>query len=66
MGISSEVRLAAIIPANRATSNGSPLGFLGSCFSTARFSATNALAIASRRVGTLGETSTIRALPDLS
>ena len=35
MGISSEVRLAAMIPARRATSSGSPLGFFGSAFSTA-------------------------------
>jgi len=66
MGIRSEVRLAAMIPASRATSSGSPLGFFGNAFSTDDFSATKALAAASRLVACLVETSTILARPDLS
>src|SRR5208283_4235578 len=48
IGISSEVRFAAIIPAIRATSSGSPLGFEGSDRSTLFFIRTNALASAAR------------------
>ena len=50
MGINSEVRLAAMIPARRATSSGSPLGFFAA-LETAGGMRTNALASASRRVG---------------
>ena len=66
MGISSEVRLAAWMPAIRATSSGSPLGFCGSARSTLRLMATNACASASRNVGLLSDTSTIDARPAAS
>src|SRR5260370_41701947 len=63
MGIKSEVRLAAMIPAMRATSSGSPLGLLGRAFSTAGFMRTKTLASASRLVGALPGTVTIPAPP---
>ena len=66
MGISSAVRLAAMMPATRATSSGSPLGFCGSARMTARPIATKARASASRSVGGLAETSTIDARPAAS
>src|SRR5579883_1751732 len=62
MGINSEVRFAAWIPANRATSRGLPFGLLGSAVITSADSATKAEA--SRRVGDLALTSTIFASPD--
>src|SRR3984957_6701 len=61
MGMSSDVRLAAWIPAMRATSSGLPLGFFGSALRTAFERATNAEAVASRRVAGLALTSTMRA-----
>ncbi len=66
MGISSDVRFAAMIPAIRATSSGSPLGFEGSARSTLFFIRTNALASATRAVFVFSETSTIRARPRAS
>ena len=54
MGISSAVRFAAIIPAVRATSSGSPLGFFASARNTAGDIRTKALASASRAVRALG------------
>ena len=66
MGIRSEVRLAAAIPAMRATSRGSPLGFLGSFFSTEGRIFTQAWAVAVRLVSFLAETSTMLARPFLS
>src|SRR5947209_19889402 len=63
IGINSAVRLAAVMPANRATSRGLPLGFLGSSFNTLDDMATKAEASASRRVALLAETSTIVARP---
>ena len=64
MGIRSAVRFAAIIPASRATSSGSPLGFLGKTLRTLGFKTTKALASASRFVGDFAETSTIRDRPE--
>ena len=61
IGINSEVRFAAMIPAVRATSRGSPFGFCGKARSTAGDIITNALASASRAVRALEDTSTIRA-----
>ncbi len=52
MGIRSDVRFAAMIPASRATSSGSPLGFFGNARSTTGFILTKALASASRRLST--------------
>ena len=63
IGIRSEVRFAAMIPAVRATSSGSPLGFFGSARRTTGVIATNALASASRAVRGFADTSTIRAWP---
>ncbi len=63
IGIRSEVFFAAIIPANRATSNGSPFGFCGSARSTASFNSTNATATASRRISAFALTSTMCACP---
>ena len=63
IGISSAVRFAAMIPAVRATSSGSPLGFSGSARSTSGDITTNALASASRAVRALADTSTMRAWP---
>jgi len=66
MGMSSEVRLAAMIPAMRATSSGSPLGFCGSACKTSGLMRTKALASASRLVAALPETSTMRPRPESS
>ena len=63
IGISSDVFLAAWMPAMRATSSGLPLGFFGSALSTAFERATKAEAVASRRVGGFALTSTMRAWP---
>src|SRR5207253_9026473 len=63
IGIRFDVCLAAMMPATRATSSGSPLGFFGSALSTAGFIATNGLASASRGVTDLSLTSPMRALP---
>jgi hypothetical protein len=63
IGINSDVRLAAEIPAKRAISSGSPLGFWGSFFSTLGRIFTNACATAVRRVSVFSDTSTMRALP---
>ena len=54
MGMSSDVRLAAWMPAKRATSSGLPLGFAGSAERTAAESSTNAEAVAVRFVAALG------------
>src|SRR5579863_9929443 len=51
------------MPANRATSSGSPLGFWGSAAITAAESSTKADAVAVRRVGCLALTSTMPAWP---
>src|SRR5882757_3677307 len=66
IGMSSDVFLAAWMPATRATSSGLPLGFLGRALSTFFERATNAEAVASRRVAGLALTSTMRARPALS
>ncbi len=66
MGMRSEVRLAAWMPAMRATSSGLPLGFAGRAASTAAESSTKADAVAVRRVGCLAPTSTMGAWPDAS
>ena len=66
MGISSAVRLAAWMPAKRATSSGLPLGFAGRAARTAAESSTKAEAVAVRRVGCLLLTSTMAAWPDAS
>ncbi len=66
IGISSQVRLAAAMPAMRATSRGSPLGLCGSILSTLGRMRTNACAVAERRVSGFSETSTIRARPSVS
>ena len=63
MGINSEVRLAAMIPARRAASSGSPFGLRASSAITLGDMATNAVASAARRVGCLPDTSTMRARP---
>src|SRR5579883_1818689 len=63
MGIRLDVCLAAMMPARRATSSGSPLGLRGRAFSTAGLRATKALASAWRRVIDFELTSTMRALP---
>ena len=63
IGINSEVRFAAMIPAVRATSSGSPLGFSGSARKTSGLIATKALASASRAVRAFRDTSTMRAWP---
>jgi hypothetical protein len=52
-----------MIPASRATSSGSPLGFFASAFTTAGFMETKAVASASRAVTFFSETSTMRARP---
>src|ERR1700756_5058441 len=66
IGISSDVFLAAWMPATRATSRGFPLGFCGRAFRTFFDRATKAEAVASRRVAGLALTSTMRARPALS
>ena len=66
IGMSSEVRFAAAIPAKRATSKGSPLGFLGKALRTLGAILTKADASAVRLLADLPETSTIAARPDLS
>src|SRR5947209_10615876 len=66
IGINSAVRLAAVMPANRAISSGLPLGFLGNAFNTLADISTNAEASASRCVAALAETSTIVARPPAS
>jgi len=66
IGMRSEVRLAAMIPAMRATSSGSPLGLCGSACRTSGLMRTKALASASRLVAALPETSTMRARPESS
>ena len=63
MGISSAVRLAALMPAMRAISRGLPLGFAGSAFTTRGAMATKALASAWRLVAALADTSTMEARP---
>src|SRR5579863_588151 len=63
MGIRSPVRLAAWMPAIRATSRGLPLGFLGRARSTAGDSSTKAEAAAVRRVVSFVLTSTMPAWP---
>ena len=54
MGINSDVRFAAWIPAKRAISSGLPFGLLGNAASTSDESATKAEASASRRVADFG------------
>jgi hypothetical protein len=54
------------MPAIRATSKGSPLGFSGKALITSADISTKALAWAVRRVGCLALTSTMRARPELS
>src|ERR1700722_12389465 len=66
MGISSDVRLAAWMPARRATSSGLPLGLEGKAASTAAESSTKADAVAERRVDCLALMSTMEASPDAS
>src|SRR5262245_63825565 len=67
-GISAPVCLAAWMPAMRATPNTSPLGASPAATAAAVWGAirTNARATARRRVTSLDDTSTIRALPDSS
>ena len=66
IGINSAVRFAAMIPAVRATSSGSPFGFFGSARSTGGDITTKALASASRAVRAFDDTSTMRAWPRAS
>jgi hypothetical protein len=63
IGMSSAVRLAALIPAKRAISNGFPFGLRGSSRNTLAPNSTKAEASASRGVAGLAETSTMVALP---
>src|ERR1700677_433600 len=64
MGMRSAVRLAAWIPAMRATSSGLPLGFEGRAARTAVESSTKADAVAVRCVDCFPLTSTMEAWPD--
>src|ERR1700722_4460345 len=63
MGISSDVRLAAWMPARRATSSGLPLGLEGKAASTAAESSTKADAVAERRGDWLGPVWTLGGPP---
>src|SRR4051812_50001833 len=66
IGISSDVFLAAWMPAMRATSRGLPLGFCGRAWRTAFESVTKAEAVASRRGGGFGGGGAPRGLPGAS
>jgi len=66
MGISSEVLLAAEMPANLATSNGFPFGILRQLFQHRGLDLHECLGVAVRRVWALADTSTIDARPFLS
>jgi hypothetical protein len=66
MGISSAVRLAACMPAMRATSSGFPFGLAGKAASTAADNSTKAEAVAVRRLSGFALTSTMLACPALS